>query len=194
MKAIIFSSEIDLPYARLCREYLSNEFQIQTVIESGLPKDRSTYGLLGADTAREMCKSMINAVTDVGEIVARVDADSKLLPLGISWLSSATYHAHGYSVGFRRNICSSFSATKGHLIKAMELLKTARGNGCSGCLICHALLRTGPGMVRTNGLWPTDSNGELEDIPVDAHFITLPQRSLDSHRVKQMNALWSVKA
>lgn len=190
MKAVIFSSETDLAYAKKCQKYLRKELGVEAIIERRLPSGDGGHGLMGASIARDMCMGMIAAADHDDEVVARIDSDTVLLPLGYEWLSSATDRARGYVRGVSHLTCMSFAATKAHLQTAMGLLLTAKGNGCSGCLICHALLRT-VGIERTRGMWVTDNNGKAESPPEDAHLITLPERALDSVRREQMEAIWA---
>lgn len=193
MKVVIFSSELDLPYARECRKHLADKFSINARIEAGLPSDPKLLGLMGDGTAREMCRAMIAACENENDVVAKIDADTKLFQLGADWLSLAdtANGARGYFVGLPRAICLTFAASRKHLEETYTLLKKTKGNGCAGCLICQALKRTGAGISISRGVWNTGQDGLSENTPQDTHLLTLPTRSLDSIRQKQMEHFWA---
>jgi hypothetical protein len=190
MKAIIFSSAADAQAAALCRDYLSKKFGIAATINSTVPSQPRLPGLMGAETAREMCDAMISLAEGDEGVIARIDADTVFLRTGIEWLESAIPgSARSYFTGVRRTTCVSFSATRSHLAAARVLLGTAKGDGCSGCLICHALSRVGA-MERARGIVVAD-DGNFRDPPADAHMVTLPSRALDSVRAEQLRVLWA---
>lgn len=190
MKAVIFTSERELPWARVSRDCLAEQFEVESLIVSSLPEDKNINGLVGDKTARAMCRELIDFADTDDDVMVRIDVDTKLSREGVKWLQKAENGvARGYLIRGRSRACNPFSATRRQLIKAQDLLQRTHGNGCSGCYICLALKRTG-GFLTTPGFWVTPESGQMIDAPHDAHLATLPHQQLFSVRSAQLDRFW----
>lgn len=112
----------------------------------------TTFGrngrMYGGAAALGMVETMLE-VSEKGEKVCRVDADTWVGEEGVRWLEGAGTRGFGFG-RMNRWWCGCWSAERETLVKVRGLIKVKSGK-CGGCLIAEALRSVGEVLVAPEG-------------------------------------------
>lgn len=146
MIAFIFSSRRDAPAARLCAESLSRFPNVESRIvfdiadsdlaeEGDLVSDFPRNGrLFGMECAAGIA-DLIAANSNGHDVVAKVDADTRLTSAGVEWLEGATRKARGFHLPKISKWSGIWSAPASVMVGAGDKFRAA--TKCEGCPEAH---------------------------------------------------------
>lgn len=146
MRAFIFASSYDAAPARLCRDrLLRQDVDSVIVFDANDPPSEVFPGELFSSFERNgrlfgvSCAAGISSImaenSNGHDVLAKIDADTALSDDGITWLKSATHHAHGFSLGLRSKWSGIWAAPSNVFAVAAKRLPAA--TDCTGCPEAH---------------------------------------------------------
>ena len=196
MRTVIFSTGPDIEAAHACRVHLGT-----LGVDAVVALDASSGGHLNAgevlaasdgpwmgdEGAVGMAETLLAQAG--GGPVARIDADTVFSADGIEWLAGAAGRtSRGYQIGYG-NWCGAFSTTAEMLRRVLPTLRTARGNGCSGCVISFLLRKHGR-FERASGVAHRWQEGRT--IEPGCHLLTMPGGMPPLERAEALRRLWEL--
>lgn len=195
MRAVIFAAGRERDAAAACREHLAG-LCIPAVVavddEAVRPGEVWTGNrgaLMGAAKAILLGR-LLWEHSRAGDVVARIDADTRITAAGAEWLRGASETAaSGYTTN-HSGWCGCFAVRREHLERSLALLSTARGNACAGCTVTHCLEQHGTIERAPEGC--VQRWAGVAQAAGGAHLVTLPSRLAVDERMAALRALWGI--